>query len=268
MQVADPARASRARAKFERRWCTRSVSVVSRATCKATREPVVIKAYERARMKPKNYTRLGREVNIMLELGGNEGMARPRPRVAPPGERQGGRGPRASSRCPGAGRPSEPACRRRPYADAAAALASAGPCDTGMRQTQIAKVLADVLRQPRRPAAEGRGCRADAAGGPRRQVELYAVISDAEHICLVMEYCRGGDLFKELARGGGALEEAWVSAQAWPLPPARARARAARQPAPPPACTRPWPPHRNHSGFEHTLGSEHAEHGRSVVTLT
>jgi len=101
-------------------------------------------------------------------------------------------------------------------------------------------------------------------------VELYAVISDAEHICLVMEYCRGGDLFKELARGGGELEEAWVSAQARPLPPARARARVAQRPARLPAlraillpACNPWPPDRHHIGFEHTVGSEHAEHGRS-----
>ena len=80
---------------------------------------------------------------------------------------------------------------------------------------------------------QGYLCRAEAAGGPRRQVELYAVISDAEHICLVMEYCRGGDLFKELARGGGALEEAWVSAQARPC---RLRAPARARPGGPLAC--------------------------------
>ncbi|KAK9832049.1 hypothetical protein WJX81_002111 [Elliptochloris bilobata] len=44
------------------------------------------------------------------------------------------------------------------------------------------------------------------------QVELYAVIDDNSHIYLVMEYCRGGDLFKQLAARGGCLEEAWVIA--------------------------------------------------------
>lgn len=52
------------------------MSLVSRALCNATLVPVVIKAYERARMKPKHYTRLAREVKIMSELGGNKGLAR------------------------------------------------------------------------------------------------------------------------------------------------------------------------------------------------
>ena len=49
-----------------------------------------------------------------------------------------------------------------------------------------------------------------------RQVELYAVINDTTHVYLIMEYCRGGDLFKQLMLKGGCLEEAWVSSQAAP----------------------------------------------------
>lgn len=47
-------------------------------------------------------------------------------------------------------------------------------------------------------------------------MELYAVIDDETHVYLVMEYCRGGDLFKRLAVMGGCMEEGWVSSQACP----------------------------------------------------
>ena len=56
------------------------------------------------------------------------------------------------------------------------------------------------------------------------QVELYGVINDQTHVYLIMEYCRGGDLFKQLMLKGGCLEEAWVSSQ-----------------APPPLSPHPWP---------------------------
>ena len=54
----------------------RSVSVVSRATCSATGEPVVVKAYELARMRAKDSRRLAREIAIMRRLDRMEGMAR------------------------------------------------------------------------------------------------------------------------------------------------------------------------------------------------
>lgn len=47
-------------------------------------------------------------------------------------------------------------------------------------------------------------------------MELYAVIDDETHVYLVMEFCRGGDLFKRLAVMGGCMEEGWVSSQACP----------------------------------------------------
>lgn len=56
--------------------CVCSVSVVSRATCVETRELVVIKAYDRARMRPKHLARLAREVELMRLLGRTESMAR------------------------------------------------------------------------------------------------------------------------------------------------------------------------------------------------
>ena len=56
-----------------------SVSVVSRATCSATCELVVVKAYELARMRAKDSRRLAREIAIMRRLDGMEGMARPPP---------------------------------------------------------------------------------------------------------------------------------------------------------------------------------------------
>ena len=42
------------------------------------------------------------------------------------------------------------------------------------------------------------------------------MIDDETHVYLVMEYCRGGDLFKRLAVMGGCMEEGWVSSQACP----------------------------------------------------
>ena len=48
-------------------------------------------------------------------------------------------------------------------------------------------------------------------------MELYAVIDDEMHVYLIMEYCRGGDLFKRLAAVGGCMDEGWVSSQACPL---------------------------------------------------
>ena len=58
------------------RGCVRSVSVVSRAICSATGEPVVVKAYELARMRAKDSRRLAREIAIMRRLDRMEGMAR------------------------------------------------------------------------------------------------------------------------------------------------------------------------------------------------
>ena len=70
---------------FERIWrvardtyvCARSVSVVSRASCSATGDLVVVKAYELARMRAKDSRRLAREIAIMRRLDRMEGMARP-----------------------------------------------------------------------------------------------------------------------------------------------------------------------------------------------
>ena len=40
--------------------------------------------------------------------------------------------------------------------------------------------------------------------------QLYGVFEDATHKTLVMEYCKGGDLFKLLLLKGGSLDEHWV----------------------------------------------------------
>ena len=55
-------------------WLPCSISTVYKAVCTATQAPVIIKAYEKARMKPKNHARLEREVRLMQHLGGAEGM--------------------------------------------------------------------------------------------------------------------------------------------------------------------------------------------------
>ena len=40
--------------------------------------------------------------------------------------------------------------------------------------------------------------------------QLYGVFEDATHKTLVMEYCKGGDLFKLLLLKGGSLDEHWI----------------------------------------------------------
>lgn len=40
--------------------------------------------------------------------------------------------------------------------------------------------------------------------------QLYGVFEDPTHKTLVMEYCKGGDLFKLLLLKGGSLDEHWV----------------------------------------------------------
>ncbi len=51
-----------------------SISAVYRAVCSLTGTPVIIKAYERAKMKPKNFARMEREIRLMRALGGGEGL--------------------------------------------------------------------------------------------------------------------------------------------------------------------------------------------------
>ena len=47
---------------------------MSRAVCSITQTPVIIKAYEKAKMKPKNFARMEREIRLMRLLGGGEGL--------------------------------------------------------------------------------------------------------------------------------------------------------------------------------------------------
>ena len=52
-------------AKCNRDVCLCSISTVSRAHCTVSGRHVIIKAYERAKMKPKNITRMDREIALM-----------------------------------------------------------------------------------------------------------------------------------------------------------------------------------------------------------
>ena len=45
-----------------------------RGVCSVTHVPVIIKAYEKAKMKPKNFARMDREVRLMRLLGGGKGL--------------------------------------------------------------------------------------------------------------------------------------------------------------------------------------------------
>ena len=156
----------------------RSVSVVSRATCSATGEPVVVKAYELARMRAKDSRRLAREIAIMRRLDRMEGMA-------------------------------------RLLSGSLHAVTKVNGCC----QHTVMRACLPVLVLPYQTCLVS----APYPHAPHSQlsvelqVELYAVIDDETHVYLVMEYCRGGDLFKRLAVMGGCMEEGWVSSQACPL---------------------------------------------------
>ncbi|DBB17397.1 TPA: hypothetical protein ACH3X3_014429 [Trebouxia sp. C0006] len=91
-----------------------SISTVYKALCSLSKDTVIIKAYEKAKMKTKNFLRMEREIKLMRCLVG-EGLA-----------------------------------------------------------------------------------------------QLYGVFEDQTHKTLVMEYCKGGDLFKLLLLKGGSLDEHWV----------------------------------------------------------
>lgn len=91
-----------------------SISTVYKALCIATRQAVIIKSYEKAKMKQKNFLRMEREIKLMNMLGG-DGL-----------------------------------------------------------------------------------------------VQLYSVFEEDTHKHLIMEFCKGGDLFKLLLLRGGTLEEHWV----------------------------------------------------------
>ena len=41
-------------------------------------------------------------------------------------------------------------------------------------------------------------------------MQLYSVFEEDTHKHLIMEFCKGGDLFKLLLLRGGTLEEHWV----------------------------------------------------------
>lgn len=45
-----------------------------RAVCSITQASVIIKAYEKAKMKAKNVSRMEREIRLMRLLGGGDGL--------------------------------------------------------------------------------------------------------------------------------------------------------------------------------------------------
>ena len=92
-----------------------SISTVYRATCSLTKAPVIIKAYQKAKMKEKNFLRMEREIRLMRLLEGEAAI-----------------------------------------------------------------------------------------------VQLYNVFEDTGFKYLIMETCKGGDLFKAMLLRGGKMDERWV----------------------------------------------------------
>lgn len=96
-----------------------SISNVYRATCSLTKCPVIIKAYQKSKMKEKNFLRMEREIRLMRLLTGEEAV-----------------------------------------------------------------------------------------------VQLFNVFEDAGFKYLVMEMCKGGDLFKAMLLRGGRMDEQWACTEA------------------------------------------------------
>lgn len=59
-------------------------------------------------------------------------------------------------------------------------------------------------------------------------MQLYSVFEEDTHKHLIMEFCKGGDLFKLLLLRGGTLEEHWVCMEVGG--PSHAASRALRGP--------------------------------------
>ena len=47
-------------------------------------------------------------------------------------------------------------------------------------------------------------------------VQLYNVFEEGNYRYLIMEMCKGGDLFKAMLLRGGKMDEAWVCKEVWP----------------------------------------------------
>lgn len=104
-----------------------SISTVYRATCSITKWPLIIKAYQKSKMKEKNFLRMEREIRLMRLLEEDDSV-----------------------------------------------------------------------------------------------VQLYNVFEDASFKYLVMEMCKGGDLFKAMLLRGGKMDEQWACAEVQRSPPKRA----------------------------------------------
>ena len=92
-----------------------SISTVYRAVCSLSKRPVIIKAYQKSKMKEKNVLRMDREIRLMRQLDGEPSI-----------------------------------------------------------------------------------------------VQLYNVFEDTGFKYLIMEVCKGGDLFKAMLLRGGRMDEQWV----------------------------------------------------------
>ena len=152
-----------------------SISTVSRAVCSITQTPVIIKAYDKAKMKPKNFARMEREIRLMKLLGGGEGLVQLYTTLED-----------AACKYLVSGR----VCRQ------ALPLCGSPAC--------VLSALYSKLIRPSRPFILPRPCMQVA-----NVVLSTCRLSGSRHL-QIMEYCKGGDLFKNLMMKGGTLDEAWV----------------------------------------------------------
>ena len=237
--------------------CICSISTVYKALCIATRQAVIIKSYEKAKMKQKNFLRMEREIKLMNMLG--EAQAAWQQLMAAKMCRPGLPGSAALQAAGVQAQPSDVGCgsltltceTRSPgcpsaYASCKSIIATApgailSALEPSLRCDHASSVL--LLLNP----VLSSGCRAQRllgasksakaaarfCGSPMQAadchispsakhvqpvlpaggdglVQLYSVFEEDTHKHLIMEFCKGGDLFKLLLLRGGTLEEHWV----------------------------------------------------------
>ena len=159
-----------------------SISTVYRAVCTVTQQPVIIKAYQKAKMKEKNFLRMDREVWKQQH------------------------------------------CKRTAILY----------CQSMASEKFLAKQLLNSINsnkcingETRITAAAYLGCVSFpvltmqirlmvALDGDPSIVQLYTVFEDRDFKYLIMEVCKGGDLFKAMLLCGGKMDERWVCAEVLP----------------------------------------------------
>ena len=153
----------------------RSISTVYRGVCSVTHVPVIIKAYEKAKMKPKNFQRMEREVRLMRLLGGGDGLVE----------------------------------LLAVFEDTLCKYLVGVLLTLSHHYHHHLSPYWMLRNSPADPCA-AKPWRSLYSPQLFTRAHDRAKHKQAEVLTQIMEHCRGGDLFKTLMMKGGSLDEAWV----------------------------------------------------------